>query len=349
MNRAKVFLLFVTLGAGCVFLFGCGEKEERVVASWAEKFLPGDGDIESWQLAEISMSDAANLPKTIANKDNLSRYGLVKLCNAKYKHPSGGSVSVKLCDMGSMENSFGVWTAIDRMELERACEGIAGSMSDAEMDFYRGKYFVSICAGSRLEPASAAEAIKAFGLWINSRIDEKAEMPRIADLLPQGYVEGSMKYFINLETFPVVDELDGEDPLNLASGAKGAMAGYTLVTKNTDSGEVKTAQDQVFVVEYPVNEGQTLARKAFEKYIEFFNRKKEGYSIVGLFNEPIRILVHKEGKLNSIIYQYGNHIIGAWNLHDTAKREAVIKALLRNLKTASAAKSSAGAQKSTGS
>lgn len=189
------------------------------------------------------------------------------------------------------------------------------------------------------------------------RAKVEAETAEVVGLLPAGYVEGSMKSFIGLESFPMLEELDGEDPLNLASGAKGAVAAYTLLTKNTDSGEVQIAKDHVFVIKYPDSEpskpvvksidstsaaGDMVvgakvvvpARKAFEGYIEFFNRKKEGYSIVGLFNEPIRILIHKEGKLDSIIYQYDNYIFGAWNLQDSSRREATIKILLKKIKEA---------------
>ena len=179
----------------------------------------------------------------------------------------------------------------------------------------------------------------------------ETEAAEVVGLLPVGYVEGSMKSFVGLESFPMMEELDGEDPLNLASGAKGAVAAYTLLTKNTDSGEVQITKDQVFVIKYPdwvpaktnskpgdlaPNGGEKVvpARKAFEGYIEFFNRKKEGYSIVGLFNEPIRILIHKEGKLDSIIYQHDNYIFGAWNLQDASRREAMIKVLLKNIKEA---------------
>ena len=179
------------------------------------------------------------------------------------------------------------------------------------------------------------------------RVEVEAETAEVVGLLPAGYVEGSMKSFVGLESFPMLEELDGEDPLNLASGAKGAVAAYTLLTKNTDSGAVQITKDHVFVIKYPNekpaqpgdsasagNENILPARKAFEGYIEFFNRKKEGYSIVGLFNEPIRILIHKEGKLDSIIYQHNNYIFGAWNLQDASRREATIKALLKNIKEA---------------
>jgi hypothetical protein len=178
----------------------------------------------------------------------------------------------------------------------------------------------------------------------------ETETAEVVGLLPTGHIKGSMKPFIGLESFPMLQELDGEDPLNLASGAKGAVAAYTLLTKNTDSGEVQITKDHVFVIKYPNtktnaqpedsasagSEKVFTARQAFEGYIEFFNRKKEGYSIVGLFNEPIRILIHKEGKLDSIIYQYDNYIFGAWNLQDSSRREAMVKVLLKNIKEAPA-------------
>lgn len=200
--------------------------------------------------------------------------------------------------------------------------------------------------GEKEEPVPAEETV-------SDQAQLQAETAEVVGLLPAGYIEGSVNTFVDLDSFPMLQELDGEDPLNLDNGAKGAVAAYTMVTKNTDSGEMRLARDHVFVIKYPDAEpakpvakvsGVNMdphptrkivpARKAFEGYIEFFNRKREGYSIVGLFNEPIRILIHKEGKLDSIIYQHENYVFGAWNLQDASRREAMIKVLLKNIREA---------------
>ena len=77
-------------------------------------------------------------------------------------------------------------------------------------------------------------------------------------------------------------------------------------------GTFTVARDLVFVVEYPAGDTSNLALQVFKKYIDYYNTLGKGYSTIGLFNEPNRIIVHRDGKLESVVYQSDNCIFRAW-------------------------------------
>jgi len=334
MRKEKALIILGVFLLAGMFLFGCVEKEMEIIEApvfSVADVLPASGEIEGWQLDEtIASYDETTLSDVIdgAAEKYLS-YGFQQAWFAKYTSGAEAIAQVQVFDMGETENAFGIYSTYDDVGRKRASEGIQGTMSDINMDCYRGKYFVRISV-SGFDPVQSASAVKQFGSRIDQKLEGEAVVPEIAQLLPKGYITGTLKYFTNSKNLNQICYLGEDDPLMMDSGARGVVAAYSVEKKNTESGSRKVARDQVFLITYP-DDGRELAQKAFKKCIDCFSRKK-GYRIVGLFNPPRRVLIHKDNELESIVYMYNGHIFGAWNLKDAPKREEIIKGLTNNLK-----------------
>ena len=337
-KKTALIILGLPLFVGMV-LVGCGKKETEKTRGPVLSIagvLPAGGEVEGWQRDDtIKTYDATTLSSVVDDVEKYLNYGFVEACFAGYSGGSGATAEIRLFDMDASENAFGIYNMYDDVGRKRAPEGIHGAVSDNSMDFCKGRFFVRISV-SGLDPVKSEAAVKQFGSIIDRKLRRGAEVPKIVGLLPEGYIPGTVRYFTNWKNLNGIYYVGDENLLMIDSEARGALAAYSVENKNTESGTRKVASDKVFVITYPIAK-RNMAEEAFVRYIDYYSKKK-GFRVVGLFNIPKRVLVHKDNKLVSIVYIHDNHLFGAWNPHDASKRENALNKLIDELKISTAQK-----------
>ena len=336
MSMARRIICVALIVTMTAFLVGCGEEkkqEETPAPGLSADLFPAGGKIKGWDVeGTIETYDEKGLFAAVGDDaEKYLCYGFKQARFVNYRDGSKALTRVEIYDMGKPENAFGIFSVYDRIGKSRAPEGIEGRISDKDINFYRGNLFVRIKV-ENLDPPQSSETIVKFTSTIDQKIDGTAVIPELARLLPARYLTGSLKYFNSSKNINFVYDLGEGDPLFMDSGATGVAAAYSNAVKNTETGSRKSAQDQVFVIAYPAG-GDELANKAFQQYVDYFSNKT-GYTVLGLWNPPMRALIHKGDKLVSIIYIQNNHVFGAWNAMDDKKRETAINQLIKNLNIA---------------
>lgn len=347
------FISFLVMTSLAAVLFGCQEKEkapgeeagERVFAGY-EALLPGKDVPEGWQRdGEAKAFAGRKLYDSIDGAaDRFFQYAFREQYVARYSaEDPGKSVTVEVYDMGTPDDAFGIFSAHDNIMSEHAGIGLAATISEMNLDFCQGKYFVRLLAIG-FEEGEAEKPLRAFAEAIAGNIKPAAELPELVKRLPKGYVEGSLLFF---HTHPILNEkryVAEENIFGLNEKTSGVLAAYTSQEKKAGDQTFKLEKDIIYLMEYP---GEKAAQDVKMSCIKFWDKlitdsraegqpPSEKLQLIGLA-EPTEIYQLYKGEgdekhLTTIMRVFRNSIFGVWEITDAEKAKSLANTLAANLR-----------------
>jgi len=169
---------------------------EAEVDSPLRSLLP---EVESWKFSE----DPQNyLPETLYEYINGAAeiylaYNFKELIVGQYEKPDhSASLTIEIYDMGSGENSFGIYSAERFPDSKFISMGNQGYLEEEVLNFIVGKFYVKLLCFDCHEKSE--EFLRLFSLEIAKRVKNKGSLPEILKLFPRrGLVENSEKFILH--------------------------------------------------------------------------------------------------------------------------------------------------------
>ena len=152
--------------------------------------------VEGWQIGrEDQVFNRENLYNYINGGAELYlSYGFLEMISRTYTQPGQPDIVVDILDMGTSQNTFGVFA--HSRESIASDFGQGSEYHQGYLQFWRDHYLVSIIASP--ETAESKQAIFTLAKEIETAIGVEGPLPDILGLLPeQNLVEESVRYFRN--------------------------------------------------------------------------------------------------------------------------------------------------------
>lgn len=176
------------------------------------KFLLADNFEEGWTFEfapEIYTPE--NLYEYINGEAEIyKRYDFVEMATASYvlKVDPAATFTLDIYDMGTALNAFGIYSSYRRPELHFEEIGAEATVSELNIRFYKGQYFVQVNAGSMVP--IIREIIQRIARKISESLPAVQSIPELGLLLAEYQVEHSMRYikngFLGQESFKKIFE-----------------------------------------------------------------------------------------------------------------------------------------------
>jgi hypothetical protein len=165
------------------------------------RFLPGDGEIESWKKQRPAQQYAGeDLYEYIdGGAEIYHEYGFKRVVVQDYVNAAGKSVSLEIFEMAGPESAYGMYTFKTNSEDRAVPLGDGGRLADYYLNFWKGAFLVTLTGFD--ETAETVEGLLALARGLGSKLDseESGERPLIASLMPVENLDGrSLKYFRGL-------------------------------------------------------------------------------------------------------------------------------------------------------
>jgi hypothetical protein len=341
-----VHLLVITLIG--VALFGC-EKEEKAPAPETQEKVSGgydallpEGDVpEGWkQSGEAKVFVGDKLYDSINGAaDRFFQYSFRQQYVARYASDDPEkTVNVEVYDMGTPTDAFGIFSTHDNVMSEHVGIGLGATISEMNLDFCQGQYFVRLLAIG-FEEGEAERPLRAFAEAIVENVEVSDGLPELVELLPEGYKEGSRLFFHTWDTLNERRYVAEENVLNLDKKTNGVLATYTTEDKETFVLE----NDILYVIEY---RDQKASQDAAMKYIKFLDKQvRESREEGKPADELLQLIVVTEPTMIGQLYKgegqnrrlftnmrvLGRHLFGVWEITDAEKAKGLANTLARTL------------------
>jgi len=210
----------------------------------------------------------------------------------RYKKPAAAEITVDLFDMGSPKDAFGVFT--HDLEGEPWSIGQGSLYKSGLLQFWRGRYFVSIYAEN--EAAETKAAVSELGTRIAAAVGADGPRPDLLDRLPDDFRgAGPVRYLhspviLNYHFFVSRENLlrlDGTTEAVLAAkGEKGARR-YLLLVRYPTPEKAREAE-RGFLAGY-IPDAQTAGARRVEGLVRTEDGRwtaafKENAYVVVVFN-----------------------------------------------------------------
>jgi hypothetical protein len=147
-------------------------------------------------------------------------YGFVEIAVWNYS-TAGNQATVGIYEMGGPAEAYGIFSHTSKGDPVDV--GVPAVLARGMLSFYKGKFYVRVVAKS--DPVKARDLLIHLGKQVAAAVPGKPHMPEEVGLLPQGAVEGSLRYLVNPETARTV-WFDGEGELILTEKARAVTAFY---------------------------------------------------------------------------------------------------------------------------
>lgn len=250
-----------------LFAAGCGSSGERssgVDLPAPGSFLAARGLPSGWSAGDSVHFYSGNELFELINggADLYLEYGFVKSATRSFIGPEGALVLAGIYEMSSTDAAFGIFSAFRKMHYETVEIGTAGAVSNYQLIFCKGPYFVDIQSMGGVTENQAS--IRALARSIESSINAPASpLPAVLNLLPR------------------TDLAPGSE--TLVRGALGLNACYYLSDRNLFDlgssipgvlGKYITGGDpeplQLLAVRYP---DRQTAQEVFSRLVEFYRQR----------------------------------------------------------------------------
>ncbi len=150
-------------------------------------------------------------------------YNYKKLQARNFAREGYPQIIADLFDMGEAKNAFGIFT--HNLEGEKVGIGQGSLYSGGLLQFWKGRYFVSMFAEEETNESKAA--VLAMGKKVASLIKEEGEFPWIVGLLPEENLKkNSIRYFYNHLILNYHFFLADDNILNLAGNTDAVLGTY---------------------------------------------------------------------------------------------------------------------------
>jgi len=158
--------------------------------------LPDGPELGSWQKEGDQQSfDGEDLFVYIdGGAEVYFEYGFERVIVQDYKDESGARASLEIFEMKSAESAYGIFTFKSSSRGEAVALGDEGQLADYYLNFWKGRYLVTITG---LDQDSAARpALMTLARLVEKRVARRGQRPELASLLPQEELEPqSLKLF----------------------------------------------------------------------------------------------------------------------------------------------------------
>jgi hypothetical protein len=156
-------------------------------------------EVESWKFSE---SPRSYLPETLYEYINGAAeiyigYNFKELIVGQYEKPDqDASLTIEIYDMGSSQNSFGIYSAERFPDSQFISIGNQGYLEEEVLNFIVGKFYVKLLCFDCNEKAE--EFLRIFSLEIVKKVKDKGSLPEILKLFPrEGLVENSERFILH--------------------------------------------------------------------------------------------------------------------------------------------------------
>lgn len=312
MKQKKPEIIFIILLTPLLFFtsYGCmrysihqGKVEDVKQSALIEMIKV---EIPGWKLEDpIKTYNKATLFDYINGGAELYfAYDFREVATARYTDGKA-IVNIDIYDMSNPESAFGIYSLNRYKDANYVDIGNEGILTDANLDFWKGRYFCKVYCSDTSE--SYVSIVKRIANEISSRVLDKGVKPLVVSALPQtGLIKGTEKFFIRKLGLDNIFFLSNDNILDLDGQTKGATGEYKI------NGE----EILFFIIEYPSPE---RAESAFKKYVQYIETSGEMI--------PLNSTEFKAGKVEgkmTLIRLKGKTLSGAWNINT----EEVLKTIL---------------------
>jgi hypothetical protein len=280
--------------------------------------------------------------------DRFFQYGFRKQYVVRYSSADPEkTITVEVYDIGTPDDAFGIFSCHDSVMAEHTDVGLAATVSDMNLDFCEGKYFVRLM-GMGFAGKEARNALRAFAETIAGNVRPAGRLPELVSRLPQGYAEGSLLFFHTWQTLNERRYVADENVFNLDEKnhrTNGVVATYSVSEIESEGQTFKVEKDVVYLIEYPDEKAAAAART---RCLELFDKlvadpraegKPPGERLErkDISEEPTQAfqLYKGEGEKRQLVAElraFRNTLFGLWEIADAAKSERLLDALEANVK-----------------
>ncbi len=301
--------LFLALFTGCA-------KQEKAEDKAPILVFP---ELEGWKLGEIATYKGEELYGPIDGEaERYMYYGFKEAFFASYKDKDdNGIIDVQIYRMDKSDSAYGIFSMYDSPNVKHHVlpeEMALSALSDGALDLMKGEFFIRI---SQHQMDADPELLKLVGKSVAGNLEGETRLPDILSLLPEGYVEGSIRYFRKWETYREINFELFENALNLSGETEGIQTIYTI----TEDGIEK---DKLLIVKYP---DEADAKGTFSKFVRFFI--DEGFEAVEQEKGPV--LISRQGNPYAKFSLRSNYIYGFLDISSEEKAKELMDQTLAKL------------------
>lgn len=281
---------------------GCGTPTGP---SGVAGMLPMPGFAEGWRSESgVRLYQRDNLFEHINGEAELYfPYGFVEAATTTYDRAGdgGGSVAADVYEMGSLLDTFGIYSSYRNPGKPVPDFGSDGFYDEYQLMFYQDKYFVRLTA---------------LGSWEGSKDTLLTCGRAIADKLPQPAVKPSELDMIKIDGVePLTEVYLAESVLGYAFFEKGFLAEAKLDDRSV----------RVFIVFAGADADSTI-----EKYTEYL--KENDVQPQWMTTTPGKCMVVQDPlHKGTILHQAGNYILGVTGLAEPAQGLPLIEKMRANI------------------
>lgn len=293
-----------------VIIFLCCWCLLGVASAQGNALLPNSAEIPGWQVIDKPYRySPQDLYKYINGEaEFFLAYGFVSLKGANYSYGSDSrdSITVDIYDMGEKLNSFGVFQSKRGGESSSLKIGAASFGSDGFIVFYKDRYYVEILSFVEGEQRKTEHVI--IAQKVAEKINGDISPPNELSYLPQfGSVEGSERY------------------------VRGGILGHAFLDRGLIC-DYRIEGDVVSAFVAFFSSGKD-AVSSFERHKDFLRRSGEKYLPLKGFGEN-GFVSQEPYHGNILVVQEGAFVVGVYDLLRAEKGMALLKDILKRIRTA---------------
>jgi hypothetical protein len=160
------------------------------------RFLPVSSELEGWTHdGESQIFEGDDLFIYIDGGAEIYReYGFGRVLVQDYKNDAGLRLSLEIFEMKSPAGAYGMFTFKKSPRGEPLEMGDEGQLADYYLNFWQGRFLVTITGLDQDE--TAGKGLLAIARGVDKRIEETAARPDLMGVLPEeGLLAPSLKFF----------------------------------------------------------------------------------------------------------------------------------------------------------
>lgn len=239
--------------------------------------------------------EGAELDRYMDNEaENYRAYKIRSLSVQEYQNDSGITMTIKIYNMSSPQDAFGVYSFVRNPEARFVKIGNEGIVSSYTVEFWKANFYVRIIHSI---PGPKDDLIQ-IAKELASKINRSSKEPQLVQLLPvKDYIPRSVKFFhekISLNNIYYIPE----NFLELNNKTNGVVGYY-------QNNEEKA---KAFIIKYP---SKSMAKTAYEGYSKYLSMHQKNDVEVNVSDD---------------------YVFGVWDGMDSELTRGIMKELSESLR-----------------